>query len=315
MVWFGLVLESLLKHVNWLEASAQLSTIDDWFLLSASVGPLYSPPTTIQSSKYIEKRCFAERFLISDNWALIFAQKLALHSQVPLLVAFCLVPKFGDASLRMYKFMLDGLREVQKECTALGIGFYLLIGLAKDVLPQFLRERKCATLVCDFSPLRVPLQWVQDVKGKIGNIPFHQVDAHNIVPCWVASDKEEIGARTLRGKIQKYKSQYLTEFPPVITHPYCHTAVPPTIDWDAAERSLEVNRLVDAVQWAKPGTTRGLLVLREFLTLRLKKYAQRNDPNAQALSMLSPWFHFGQVSVARSILEGEKVVRAKVALF
>lgn len=34
-------------------------------------------------------------------------------------------------------------------------------------------------------------------------IPMWQVDAHNIVPCWVASDKLEYGARTIRGKIHR----------------------------------------------------------------------------------------------------------------
>lgn len=32
-------------------------------------------------------------------------------------------------------------------------------------------------------------------------VPFHEVDAHNVVPCWVASDKRETGARTIRRKI------------------------------------------------------------------------------------------------------------------
>ena len=39
---------------------------------------------------------------------------------------------------------------------------------------------------------------------------FVQVDAHNIVPCWVASEKQEVGARTLRPKIHKKISKYLT---------------------------------------------------------------------------------------------------------
>ena len=47
-----------------------------------------------------------------------------------------------------------------------------------------------------------------------------QVDAHNIVPCWEASPKLEYGARTIRPKITKQLSSYLTEFPPVIRHPH-----------------------------------------------------------------------------------------------
>ena len=47
-----------------------------------------------------------------------------------------------------------------------------------------------------------------------------QVDAHNIVPCWVASDKQEVGARTIRKKITDKLGEFLTEFPPLIQHPY-----------------------------------------------------------------------------------------------
>ena len=35
-------------------------------------------------------------------------------------------------------------------------------------------------------------------KGLPHNVSLHQVDAHNIVPIWEASDKQEYGARTIR---------------------------------------------------------------------------------------------------------------------
>lgn len=62
-------------------------------------------------------------------------------------------------------------------------------------MSQFVVERKAAMLVSDFSPLRVPLQWVMDVTRELDKsslkIAHVQVDAHNIVPCWKASDKLE----------------------------------------------------------------------------------------------------------------------------
>lgn len=41
------------------------------------------------------------------------------------------------------------------------------------------------------------------VAKKIGKIPMHEVEAHNIIPTWVASDKRETGARTIRGKVHR----------------------------------------------------------------------------------------------------------------
>lgn len=66
------------------------------------------------------------------------------------------------------------------------------------------------------------------------------------------------------------------------------------IDWQAAEASLEVNRTVDAIEWAKPGYINGMKMLHEFCYKRLKNYSKkRNDPLGDGVSNLSPWFHFG----------------------
>ena len=46
-------------------------------------------------------------------------------------------------------------------------------------------------------------------------MPFHEVDAHNCVPCWVTSQKREYGARTIRPKIHKHLPEYLQVRPPI----------------------------------------------------------------------------------------------------
>ncbi|KAH3805941.1 hypothetical protein DPMN_134251 [Dreissena polymorpha] len=240
---------------------------------------------------------------VQDNWAFLYAQKLALKLEVPLHVCFCLVPKFLEATIRHFTFMLEGLKEVEKECTELGISFHLLIGHAKDRLPQFVAENKIGGVVTDFSPLRVPMAWVDDVgKALPKNIPFCQVDAHNLVPCWEASPKLEYGARTIRNKIHNQLAGYLTEFPPVCKHK--HTAPDSkSVDWAAAYASLEVDLSVKPVDWAKPGSSHGIKMLESFCKDRLKDFAtDRNNPNKNALSNLSPWIHFGQLSAQRCIL-------------
>ncbi|XP_067417200.1 deoxyribodipyrimidine photo-lyase-like isoform X2 [Emydura macquarii macquarii] len=245
---------------------------------------------------------------VQDNWAFLYAQRLALKQKLPLHVCFCLVPRFLEATIRHFGFMLKGLREVAEECQELDIPFHLLIGFAKDVLPALVTSRGLGGVVTDFSPLRVPRQWVEEVKERLpADVPFVQVDAHNIVPCWVASDKQEYGARTIRRKIHDKLPEFLTEFPPVIKHPYSPTSPAEPIDWTACRASLQVDRTVTEVAWATPGTAGGLAVLESFVAERLKFFAtDRNNPNRAALSNLSPWFHFGQVSVQRAILEVQK---------
>lgn len=45
---------------------------------------------------------------VQDNWAFLFAQKLALKNEVPLHVCFCLISKYLDASVRQFHFLLKG---------------------------------------------------------------------------------------------------------------------------------------------------------------------------------------------------------------
>ncbi|KAK6167257.1 hypothetical protein SNE40_021332 [Patella caerulea] len=241
---------------------------------------------------------------VQDNWAFLYTQRLALKMEVPLHVCFCLVPKFLEATIRQFSFMLKGLQEVEEECRDLNIPFHLLVGFARDVLPEFVNKNKIGGVVTDFSPLRVPRAWVEDVKNQLPkDVPFCQVDAHNLVPCWEASPKLEYGARTIRNKIHNQLSQYLTEFPPVIKHTYRVKDMPERVDWKAAEGSLEVDRTVLLPDWCTPGTNGGLNMLESFLKERLKYFAtERNIPNKNALSNLSPWIHFGNLSVQRSIL-------------
>ncbi|KAH9490297.1 hypothetical protein Btru_034043, partial [Bulinus truncatus] len=239
-----------------------------------------------------------------DNWAFLYAQRLAMKLEVPLYVCFCLIPKFLEATIRQFGFMMKGLALVEKECKDLGIPFHLLLGEASQCIPPFLQEKNIGGVVTDFSPLRVPMKWVDDLKKALpADIPFCQVDAHNIVPCWVASPKLEYGARTIRSKIHNQLGQFLTEFPPLVNHPHSPEKMSAATDWEKAESYLEVDKKVTEVEWAKPGTEAGLRMLESFCEKRLKYFStDRNDPNKEALSNLSPWFHFGQISVQRCIL-------------
>ena len=45
---------------------------------------------------------------VQDNWAFLFAQKLALKNKVPLHVCFCLIAKYLDASVRQFDFLVKG---------------------------------------------------------------------------------------------------------------------------------------------------------------------------------------------------------------
>nr|UHH90574.1 cyclobutane pyrimidine dimer photolyase [Pyrrhocoris apterus] len=243
---------------------------------------------------------------IQDNWSLLYAQRLAMKSKLPLHIYFCLRKTFMNAPIRHFKFLLKGLEEVANESEKLTIPFHMVISNEEgsNTVLDFVMENKIGCVVIDFSPLRIGRSWAEKLKEALPeDLPLVEVDGHNIVPCWIASDKLEYGARTIRNKINSKLNDFLTPFPPVIKHPYSGKLKSKEIDWQVAEASLEVDRSVDVVSWAKPGYINGIKMLYEFCNDRLKKFKdKRNDPLGNAISNLSPWFHFGQISVQRAIL-------------
>lgn len=52
---------------------------------------------------------------VQDNWAFLFAQKLALKNKVPLHVCFCLIAKYLDASVRQFHFLIKGMFYVKSD--------------------------------------------------------------------------------------------------------------------------------------------------------------------------------------------------------
>ncbi len=242
---------------------------------------------------------------VQDNWALIFAQKLAIGKNASLIVAFCLVPEFLEATIRQYGFMLKGLKEVENDLNKLNVQFHLLKGSADEVLPQIIEENNVSNLVCDFDPLKIKRVWKKKLAEKI-SIPFYEVDAHNIVPCLFASNKEEFGAYTLRPKIHRLLPDFLDEFPSLITMKKKSKKKKQT-DFNDIYSWLKVNLSIKEVDWILPGEKEAQISLDKFLHTKLNKYNQeRNNPLSDGQSNLSPYLHFGQLSAQKIALNVRK---------
>ena len=149
-----------------------------------------------------------------DNWALLAAQKIALEHNIPLMVCFQYIGKYKDANLRQFTFLFKGLEETSDRLNALNISFHLLQGRAENVLPNFINQHSIGSMVVDYSPIKVYKNRLGRVMNRI-SIPVHQVDAHNIIPLWMVSERKEIVAHTIRTKINSLLENFLTTIPPV----------------------------------------------------------------------------------------------------
>jgi deoxyribodipyrimidine photo-lyase len=272
---------------------------------------------------------------VRDNWAFLFAVQLAKERNVPLAVAFTLSPSFLGATERQYGFMLGGLQKVESDLTGLGIPFYVLPGILSGDLPGdvpgdvpgdlngdvpgdppgapplalngFVREYGVGTVVSDFDPLRIKMRWKKSFL-EISGVEFYTVDAHNIVPAFHASDKQEFGAYTLRPKINRLLESFLVPYPEIETASdrlnNDNTFSILQTHWNVLLEDLDLNAGVPEVDWLVTGEKHARSLLDRFIHERLDSYAsQKNDPNAEAVSNLSPYLHFGQISAQRVALE------------
>merc|ERR1719430_2328291 len=130
---------------------------------------------------------------VQDNWALLHSQGVAMQLRVPLHVAFCVPITFREMTLRHYTFMLEGLKEEEEELMSRNIGFHLMIGEPHICINrEFLSSLDIGLIVTDFSPLREHRAWISMLLKSLSDyIVMHQVDAHNVVPVWATSNKEE----------------------------------------------------------------------------------------------------------------------------
>ena len=239
---------------------------------------------------------------VADNWSLLLAQKIAVDKKRPLVVVFCIIPDYPGANIRHYGFMLKGLQEVEESLQVLNLPFVFLQGNPAKTLPRYIEKINGSIVITDFDPLHIKRSWQQDVASKIAG-SFYVVDGHNIVPCWHASPKQEYAAYTLRPKIRKLLPEFLKDFPKVSVHPWDNSIFKgEPVDWPKQFHYVK-DHSVPKVDWLKPGEAAALRAAGNFIDKRLKSYNRdRNDPNNNGQSNLSPYLHFGHIAPQRLAL-------------
>jgi deoxyribodipyrimidine photo-lyase len=242
---------------------------------------------------------------VRDNWAMLYAQSVALERKQPLRVLVTPLAFANVTTTRQLNFLMQGLIGIQKDLEKLNIAMDILPAADAKSIVKYLREQKAGGLVCDFSPLLEAREVVGEI-AEISGTPVHQVDAYNIVPCWEASDKQEFAAYTIRPKINRQLGEFLTNIPQVKKHPFGKTGKPAPID-DVFKRihNADISE-VSPVTWLASGERAAHKQLTQFLGRRLGIYGNhRNDPTVAAQSDLSPYLHFGFIAAQRVALAAQ----------
>jgi deoxyribodipyrimidine photo-lyase len=240
---------------------------------------------------------------IQNNWALIFTQNLAEEFKTSFRIIFNLKKDFLNANKSHYEFMRKGLRLVREASEALNISFSIITGDPAKSIPAIITKIDAGGLVTDFSPLRQNRKDKNAIADRL-DIPFWEVDAHNIIPCWLASDKKEYAAWTFRKKVNKKLNKFLINFPRL-------TKQDKQLDSKKKQKGhRSFQKYIDPVDIKlskysfRPGKKAADDVLTDFIKNKLSHYAQeRNDPNKNVQSNLSPYLHFGHISAQQIALK------------
>jgi deoxyribodipyrimidine photo-lyase len=231
------------------------------------------------------------------NHALEFAILRANELSKPVVVYFGLTDNYPEANQRHYRFMLEGLREVQESLAQREIK--MVIHREPPQLGVVEMSRDACLAVVDRGYLKLQREWRNQAAKHI-HCPLIQVETDVVVPVEVASPKEEYSAATFRPKIRKELPHFLVqivESQPKVGSTGIDLESLSIEDIERTLSDLNIDRSVSTVSDLRGGTEEAKRRLEIFLSEKLDKYEEiRNDPTVDGLSNQSPYLHFGQIS-------------------
>jgi deoxyribodipyrimidine photo-lyase len=233
------------------------------------------------------------------NPALEHATARANTEGLPLLVVFGLTEDFPEANRRHYTFMLEGLRETRARLAEDGIQMVVRHGAPDDVALAYADD--AALLVTDRGYLRHQRRWRARVAAE-APCPVVQVEGDVVVPVETVTDKAEYAARTIRPKIHEHLDRFLM-LPPgsAVERPSTALDVAEGLALDDVDAVVDDLSLADRVPPVRGlfcgGTSAAEDLVSDFRADQLAGYDDnRNQIQSHAVSHMSKYLHFGQVS-------------------
>ncbi len=248
------------------------------------------------------------------NFALQRAAQWARERNKPLVILEALRCGYPWASDRLHQFIIQGMRDNAARLEKKPVLYYPYVeprqGAGKGLL-QALARRACVVVSDDFPAFFLPRM----IAAAAAQIPvrFELVDANGLLPMRAA---EKVFARAfdLRRYLQRNLLPHLADVP--APDPLARVKLPRlpglpvkiTRRWPLADaarwlakqdgfRALPIDHTV-APAATEGGARAAQRTLKAFLRNKLARYeADRNQPERDATSGLSPYLHFGHISV------------------
>lgn len=245
-----------------------------------------------------------------DNPAIDLAIKIGNELDLPVVAFFSVISNYPHTNLRHYAFLNQGLKDIEDDLAELNVTF-IVRRPPNNSLEKLLAEVRAAMVIGDENPCREPERW-RRVLAKRLDLPFWTVDADVVVPSAVFP-KHQYMLHIVRPKLLVEMPKYLVPTPEVKARqswerPRSFDSFHVTGDVTEGWRTLD--RSVKPVDSFAGGTHAALKRLRYFVSVVLADYAkQRNHPERDGTSRLSPYLHFGHISPVTIALACDEAVR------
>ncbi len=271
------------------------------------------------------------------NFSLQRAAQWARHLQKPLVILEALRVGYRWASDRIHRFVLDGMSDNQAAISNLesaGILYYPYVEprpKAGSGLLEALAGSACVVVTDEFPCFFLPRMVAAAAKRL--PVRLEEVDANGILPLR-AAQQEFTMAFHFRRWLQKNLRPHLEEdqlpqaeplqglrlpgvnLPETITRRWPAADLAALTKSGAALAAFPLDHSVSISQIAG-GSQAAAKTLQSFLKTRLPRYAtERNEPDNDAASGLSPYLHFGHIGaheVFRAAAEREGWTTARIA--
>jgi photolyase PhrII len=267
-----------------------------------------------------------------ENFALNHAVEQANALGLPVLVYHGLRHDYPWANDRLHSFILESVADLQRTFAARGIQYAFHLDTrpgtptpdvgswmarqsaasgpgrrgAASSSPLVQLAERAALVVTDWFPTFIIPRQTKRLREKT-DTPVVAVDAQLVVPVTVL-DKEHATARGIRPRLMQHLDEHLhyvgDDEPSVrtpVSLPFTPTAVtedriPELVAQCAIDHSVPPSPII------RGGRTAALARLHWWLAHGLHRYEERNDPNVDVTSGMSPYLHFGNVSVQELLL-------------
>lgn len=252
---------------------------------------------------------------LSSNFSLQRALDWCEHLGKPLVIFEPIGCRARWSCDRFHQFVLQGMRDQHAACEKKQIAYLPYVEPKPKAAASVMRglADRAAVIVTDDFPCYIVPSMIAAM-AKQSRVLLEAVDGNGLLPMR-AADKVFPSAYAFRRYLQKGLLPHLSEQPQDDPFRKRKLVPLPNAMWQeiikfatpadeellsgtaAALAKLPIDHRVSAAS-SDGGETAAKRVLKQFLSARLSRYAdERNQPEADAASGLSPYLHFGHIGV------------------